>query len=410
MASTYSTWRDYYLVIQGFFYGAQGIAYGIALFFMAYLRSFGIDKEVALTLQSVLLIPWYIKFLFGVISDNFTIGRFGRRKPYVFIAALLGLTGWISLPLYSQYSGLLLLSGFAASMGIALADASIDALAVDITPPDRRGSMQGVSWGFRGLGFGAATLFGGALIDAGQWKTAFLIPGVLSTVATLLVLFFKEEALPADFTRVPARVYKEVFSHRSVQWTLIFQIFSGSAIAIIFLLETFLSTQLNYTPLQVGQTLFYFALGMFSGSIVFGILGDRIEVKKTFVGLSLVYALIILVIFLVDMTQFWQTAVYFAGIGTINGGYEATQMRISMDYSPTILGGTMFNLYNSISNIGQIAIGTNLIFALILLMPTKIAWQFFSLFLLIAALIVRKLVNQYPSEQTTEIGSQLIHQ
>jgi hypothetical protein len=50
--------------------------------------------------------------------------------------------------------------------------------------------------------------------------------------------------------------------------------------------------------------------------------------------------------------------VFFFLVGFVNGEYEATQMRIGMDNSPSIVGGSVYNLYNSLSNVGQIAIGS----------------------------------------------------
>ena len=44
-------------------------------------------------------------------------------------------------------------------------------------------------------------------------------------------------------------------------------------------------------------------------------------------------------------------------IGAINGGYEATQMRIGMEYSQGPIAGSLYNWYMSISNIGQITLG-----------------------------------------------------
>ena len=77
-------WRDYYLAIQGFFYLAQGIAMGAILFFPNFLRNLGASTTDSIIFQAIVWIPWYLKIFFGILSDNYPIKSFGRRKPYIF--------------------------------------------------------------------------------------------------------------------------------------------------------------------------------------------------------------------------------------------------------------------------------------------------------------------------------------
>lgn len=407
-AKLYPTWRDHYLVIQGFFYLSQGIAMGVTLFFAEFLRQLGVSDLNSIIFQAIVVIPWYIKIVFGILSDNIAISDYGRRKPYIFVAGFFALIGWLTMPLYDTFSILVLLSGFLVSLGIAVSDASIDALAVDITPPNRRGSMQGVSWGSRGLGFGVASFVAGSLVDQADWLLLFIVPGILTGLACFLVLLIEEKPLPDDFKKVPVEIYKQVFSHRAIHLTLIFQIFSGAGITIVALLQTFLDEELAYTNTDVGRILLYFAIGMLIGAVSFGILGDRIRVRIILPIATALYILTIISIFMVDLDQFGQISIYFGVVGLINGGYEATQMRLGMDYATTVLGGTMFNLYNSISNIGQFALGSIIIFSLTQILDLKVSWQFTSIFLLIAIIPAILLLKNYDSYDVERIGRDLI--
>lgn len=399
MTEQYSTWRDFYLAIQGLFYLAQGIAYGAMLFFVEYLRiRFDIGTTESIVMQAIILFPWYIKVFFGLLSDNVAFGRYGRRKPYIFLAAVLALFGWVTLPLYNSFSYLIITSALAVSLGIALSDASIDALAVDITPPQRRGAMQGVSWGSRGLGFGLASFLAGQLIDQGEWLIFFIIPGILTSLTCFLVLIIKEVPLPEDFKRIPGWVYSKIFRHRAIQLTILFQILSGAGITIISLLETFVDEELQYSSSDTGLILMYFAFGMLFGAILFGFLGDRLQIRITLPFTTVLYIVAIAAIFVIEPTMFNDISIYFAIIGFINGGYEATQMRLGMDYSPSIIGGTMFNLYNSLSNIGQFAIGSITIALLIPVIGLEEAWQLASLFLVLAIIPALVLIRSYDAE------------
>jgi hypothetical protein len=100
---------------------------------------------------------------------------------------------------------------------------------------------------------------------------------------------------------------------------------------------------------------------------------------------------------------------FFFMVGFVNGGYEATQMRIRMDNSPSIVGGSIFNLYNSLSNIGQIALGSILIAAFIEIVGDyRFGWQLDVLFLfatLILGLYLARILRDeaFTEEQKTMI-------
>ena len=95
-SSNYDVWNDYYLVIQGFFYLAQGIAMGAILFLPSFARDLGLSDFESIVIQAVIWIPWFLKLIFGVLSDNVPVKSYGRRKPYIFLAGILGIIGWIT--------------------------------------------------------------------------------------------------------------------------------------------------------------------------------------------------------------------------------------------------------------------------------------------------------------------------
>ena len=134
-----SVWKDRYLGFQGLFYLAQGIAMGALLFLPSFLRFLSLSEFESIVIQAIIWIPWFLKIIFGYLSDNFSISKYGRRKPYIFIAGISGLIGWFTLPLHAVFGPLLVVSGIFASLGTSMSDATIDALAVEITPQRRRG-------------------------------------------------------------------------------------------------------------------------------------------------------------------------------------------------------------------------------------------------------------------------------
>ncbi len=380
-----STWRDYYLGVQSLFYFAQGVAMGALLFLTAFLGYLNVDSFGRILFQSVIWLPWYLKVFFGVLSDNVPVGKYGRRKPYLLFAGVIGIIGWITIPLYTEFSMLLVVSGIMASFGTSMSDATIDALAVEITPKKRRGALQGLSWGFRGLGLGLTTLLAGVLANADAWFMVFSIPGVLVSLSCFLVLLFKENPLPKDFKRISVKVYKSAFSNRNVQLCFLFNLFAAAAISILPLVQTLLEVGLGFDLTTVGLVFSIFSVGMFLGSLIFGLLGDRISVRTTLPVNSAVYAVVVISALFFNLQDIILAIMFFFVVGFTSGGYQTTQLRINMDSTPVIASGTIFNLYNSIANVGLIAIGALSIAAFEGFVGSyQVGWQLAWVFLLIA--------------------------
>ena len=96
-----SVWRDYYLGVQSVFYLAQGVAMGSLLYLASFIRYLDVDDFGSILFQAVIWLPWYLKVFFGVLSDNVPVRGYGRRKPYMLFAGVVGIIGWITIPLLS---------------------------------------------------------------------------------------------------------------------------------------------------------------------------------------------------------------------------------------------------------------------------------------------------------------------
>lgn len=382
---------------------------GALLFLPAFLRDLGLTDFESIVIQAIIWLPWYLKLIFGVLSDNVPVKEYGRRKPYIFLAGIFSVIGWITLPFHTTFSALLVVSGIFAALGTAMSDATIDALAVDVTPPQKRGTMQGVSWGSRGLGVGVSAIAVGLLAEEGAWILIYLIPGLIISVACFTVLLFKETPLPPDFKRVSLGTYGSVMKQKNVLICMLFQLLSGAAIAILSIAQTFLEEGLGFDRITVGVVFAVFSIGMFIGAAIFGVLGDKISVRTTLPLTTVLYAVLIFFVIFLDLTDTTLSMVFFFSVGFVNGGYEATQMRIGMDNSPSVVGGSIYNLYNSLSNVGQIALGSIAIVAFVTIVGDyRYGWQLAVLFLFVAlipGLYLAKILRDeaFTEEQDTMI-------
>ncbi|MEA2071143.1 MAG: MFS transporter [Asgard group archaeon] len=381
-------WKEWYLLIQGFFYFAQGAAMAAIFLLPVFMQEeLGVADEKAITYQSIIMIPWYIKLLYGILSDNVSFGKFGRRRPYILIAGVLGSIGWVALPLFNTFNALFLIVGIFLSLSVALSDAVIDSLAVDITPENRRGWMQGVGWGGRGGGAALAGFVLGIIIEQVGWSVAYFVPGGLIILGCLLAMLYKEPEIILEETtaKFQWQQYKKEFSKKDTWLTTLFMILSGAGIAVISTYSTFLNQETGLTIEGIGLGVTFFSLGQFVGALIIGALGDLLALTPVLFGNTLLYIGGIASLIFIPMDNNIILYTIISLIGAINGGYEATQMRIGMEFSQGPIAGSMYNWFMSISNLGQITLGAIIIGQLAgPLGGYQVSMQFASFFLIFA--------------------------
>ncbi len=375
----FSTWKDYYLFVQFLFYFSQGAAFAAILVIAPFLE----DKLLytpteALRLQSLMMIPWFIKILFGILSDTVKFGKFGRRKPYILIAGIIGIAGWSTLPLYTVQHWTVVLVGMLVTGSVALGDTVLDSLGVDVTPPNRRSWMQGIAWGARGGGAILSGVFLGVWGGTLGWQNSYFIIGSFAVVGIMSALLIKEsKTIPKVTWGDFGREFK-----KPITWHVtLFDLISGMGIALVSVMITFMKDVLNINIEssgglgEVGWGLVFFSVGQLIGAVTIGGLGQKLKLMWIFIINAVIYAGFILGFLWIDFEALglpsFPTVLYILVVilGALNGGYETSQMRISMEYSAKVsrgsLTGTMYNWYNSVSNIGQLSIGTIVIAALV---------------------------------------------
>lgn len=406
-----SNWKEWYLAIQGFFYFSQGVAMVAIIVLPLFMQNIlGQSPEDSLKYYGIIMIPWGVKIIYGLLTDNVSLGKFGRRKPYIIIGGLIGLVGWIILP-FTHSMGSFLVLAILISVCIALIDATLDSLAVDITPQKRRGAMQAVGWGMRGAGMALAGFIFGIIMKAGYWKIIYVLPGVMLLISCAVILFFPEKKVSVEdkIVQTDWKMYRKAFSKSTTWWVTLFMILSGTGITVISVLTVFLKDQTELDLGSVGTGISLFALGMFVGAGIIGFLGDYLPLIPVLIGTSVVYGGMIATMFVISSTTsnaIIYTIVIF--IGAINGGYEATQMRIGMEHSVGPVGGTLYNWFMSISNLGQMTLGVWFISDLAdsgaFTFPQ--AMQFATLFLILAIIpgiiAIRQIKKKQNKEEETE--------
>src|SRR5947199_10606818 len=125
---------------------------------------------------TIILLPWVIKPLYGMISDSFPL--FGtRRKSYFLLTSALATLAGIALglvgePTYSKLAVFMLIMG----LGIAFTDVLTDAMMVENGKPlGLTGAFQSVQWTAINIAVLLVGIIGGHLAESRMLQTGFLL-------------------------------------------------------------------------------------------------------------------------------------------------------------------------------------------------------------------------------------------
>ena len=156
---------------------------------------------------SVLVLPWIIKPLYGLVSDY--VPLFGyRRKAWLLLVNLAAASGFLWLTGLTE-PGTVIAALVLTAFGTAASDVIIDALMVE--NGDRTGQtarFQGIQWTWFRLAMITTGLAGGFLASRFEPATALHIAAtvtMLAPISILLASYFIVRETPSPLTREQAR-------------------------------------------------------------------------------------------------------------------------------------------------------------------------------------------------------------
>ncbi len=323
------------------------------LWIPVYLREvFNQSPAVVTSTWALAMIPWYVKIIYGIISDAVPIGRFGRRRPYIAAGALLSLLGWVLLPVL-PWGGLWVAAMLMMMLGVGVSDSVIDGLALDVVPGDRRGTMLGVGWAARGVGALVAGLLGGVIVGRMGYGSVFLMAGFVSAILTLGCLIIKEPPVAAE-RRITRTALADTFRSKALYLGLVFLPLTVLPLGMTgILIGPFAREMLKLSVEMTGTFSACMALGNIIGAPLAGRFADKLGHKRVFYIYMPIYGVFIL---LMSLSQAVPLPLAFALVGLmgLGAGLQAGgTLAIAGDLTPSALTATMFALYMSFMNIGM---------------------------------------------------------
>ena len=228
-------------VVQG-----VGLAY-FRNFQKPYLDGLGINPDSIGLLTFILQIPFILKIFIGLVSDRIDLFGAGHRKPYIVLGLIMaavsfGLSYFIAPN--ANFIGFAVLITI-GSFSVTLFDSTADGLAIDITPRDEQGTVQGVMVGGRAAAFILLSLVFGILVQNYGYQIVFPVIGLSMLIPLIWVFKITPQQKKDNSQRFQWAAFKELGKPKFLIFALYAVIYSIGSFGVDGLVTYFLSDQLQ---------------------------------------------------------------------------------------------------------------------------------------------------------------------
>ena len=359
-------------------YFAQGIPYGLMnIAVPAWLASQGVGAGQIASFLAVIILPWAFKLLSGPLMDRYQFLAMGRRRPWV-LGAQLGMTlaffGLILVDNPVEQIGLLMLLGLLINVFAATQDVAVDGMAIDVTPVNEQGRLNGFLVFGKAIGWGlTSAVTGTMLVKFGLGVTAIAAAAVQSIILLGFMLTVErrgERRLPwSPGDAMSERRTGNSFASlarglNAVLWTrvslvlmaiMIFDGFIGGyghALMPIAAINLF-----GFTTPEWSQLVAVMGLAGAAVALALGPMIDRFGAKRM---LILTISLVAVHAFLLAQTQYlWENSTYvkvmLAAWVLLGPVTMVCMIALAMTICASATSATQFAIYMSLANLGSSA-------------------------------------------------------
>lgn len=337
----------------GSLYFSQGT---ILSYFTALNALYFLERGLTMTdvgiFASIALIPFVIKIFFGMLSDNVNLFGLGHRKPYILIGLGIQFSCLVIVPFIDPakyYWGFVAIA-FILQMGMALYDTCTDGYALDSTPEEEQGTIQGFMVGGRALGVVVTASIVGLLAENVSWAAVFWVLAVLTLVPAPFVFGIREGARPVErkfeWSAFAAFKQKSVIALAGLGFVF-FAIIAG----VNQIVNPFLETTFGISLSMAGFYTTVWGLGVIFGGVVGGSLIQRVGKRNgtlLSVGISLIAVLALAAT--AGPGTAWPIV---AAFGLAYGTYQTVYFSLSMSFTDSRIAASMFSILMAASNVAQ---------------------------------------------------------
>ncbi len=350
-----SHWKSYFPYIQAFFYIGEGYSLGTLLLVVPLYvtRVLKVDTGTAGIATAFAGIPWLIKIFYGLLTDKFPFGRYGRRKPYLLIVAILAIPLWLYFPSLTEFNAVFLIVLFLISFLAAFSDTTLDGYVVDITPEEHEQVMQSAAWGGRGIGTIFASLISLNLVGNNNYTMAYNIAAVIFVITTLSALVLPTLNFEGQNNLIIG--FKKVFSLKNTWLILAISALMGAG-QVMYTFASVLLDKYGFEDSQIRNITSFYYIGNVLGAFVIGILSKRFIIRSEKLLIAIEILAVLWSPFIVISKSQTFLFLFFFVLGMIMTAGTAVISKISMNYSPVEVSSSMFALFASVNNFGLLIV------------------------------------------------------
>lgn len=365
-----------------YLYLMQGVPAGFALTAIAnYLVAQGQTAQVTGKFVALVGFPWALQFLWGPFIDSFQSSSMGQRRPWVLVSQVLSFVAslallWVDQPV--RQLELLSFSFFAHSMFASLQDASVDAMAISVTPVSERGRVNAFMRGGMLIG----TSLGAGLMAISMHKVGFfytaLMQSVFLFILTVFTFFIRENkkdsffswklAAPTTYqfselpeqsiSRVFKRLFKAIFSRATLPLFACIALVYTCLSIFIRAFNVHLIQQLRWTDTYLSSLSgTYLVVGSLSVIFISGLLADRIGAQRMIMVIMAIICSYLLCFNL--LSPLWENKALSSGgllvFYLFDPSFSVAAMPMLMHICRKGIEGSQFTTYMSLVNFCDVA-------------------------------------------------------
>ena len=316
-----------------------------------YLRNHGLSMSQVGLIGTIGMLPFVIKIFFGMLSDRVNLLKMGHRKPYIIIGLLIQAAALLIAPLINPGTHYIFfaLLAFLLMTGMALFDTCTDGLALDSTPQEDTGTVQGLMVGGRALGVVIVSGALGFIVQKIGWSAVFWAMAVLTLLPLPFTLTIHEQPRPAN-TRFEWKAFRAFSAWPVIALALLGALYSFTINGADQIMIPFLNENFGVNELSAGFYVSVWGIGVVLGGISGGRLVDRLGVRRA----TLTAALLALIAIggLALITGAGIAWLLIPAFGLAYGYYETVYFATSMQRSDRRIAASMFSILMAIANIG----------------------------------------------------------
>lgn len=321
------------------------------------LRNWGSDSTEIATFMFILGFPWYIKPVFGLLTDFIPI-RGLRRKSYLTLSSLLVIVGFLVatlIPLNPAAASALLIILLLPNLGIAFNDVATDAAMIESGQPlGITGRLQSAQWAAIYGAMMICGVAGGWISQHGQQRLGFLVCALLGVIALYIAIFQIEEKPRFELQRGQLKraikVLGEASRTRIVVLVAIFTLLLNFNPFSADVLYMHMIQELGFSEQFIGYTYTIGSLAAIISCILYGMFAKRVPLRLLLHG-SVIFMVLANLVYIGLRTETSAVIISFAS-GLIYMVTTLTQLELASRYCPPAAAGTVFALIMSLNNLG----------------------------------------------------------